>query len=76
MLAAVRNDYALGFKTAGSGAAASFAHGGSNREYQNYVVGYVDGGRGAVVMTNGDAGDEVVRATMRAIAAGYGWHSY
>lgn len=76
MLAAVRNDYALGFETAGSGAAASFAHGGSNRGYQNYLFGYVDGGRGAVVMTNGDAGDEVARATMRAIAAEYGWPSY
>lgn len=76
MLTAVRNDYALGFETAGSGATASFAHGGSNRGYQNYLVGYVDGGRGAVVMTNGDAGDEVARATMRAIASEYGWPSY
>jgi CubicO group peptidase (beta-lactamase class C family) len=76
MLTPVRNDYALGFEMAGSGAATSFAHGGSNRGYQNYLFGYVDGGRGAVVMTNGDAGDEVARATMRAIAAEYGWPSY
>jgi len=76
MLTPVRNDYALGFEIAGRGAAASFAHGGSNRGYQNYLFGYVDGGRGAVVMTNGDAGDEVARATMRAIAAEYGWPSY
>jgi hypothetical protein len=76
MLTAVRNDYALGFETAGSGATTSFAHGGSNRGYQNYLFGYVDGGRGAVVMTNGDAGDEVARATMRAIASEYGWPSY
>lgn len=75
MLTPVRNDYALGFEI-GGGAAASFAHGGSNRGYQNYLFGYVDGGRGAVVMTNGDAGDEVARATMRAIAAEYGWPSH
>lgn len=76
MLTPVSNDYALGFEIAGSGTATSFAHGGSNRGYQNYLFGYVDGGRGAVVMTNGDAGDEVARATMRAIAAEYGWPSY
>lgn len=28
------------------------------------------------LMTNSDAGDEVARATMRAIAAEYGWPSY
>jgi CubicO group peptidase (beta-lactamase class C family) len=76
MLTPVRNDYAYGFEMAGSGAATSFAHGGSNRGYQNYLFGYVDGSHGAVVMTNGDAGDEVARATMRAIAAEYGWPSY
>jgi CubicO group peptidase (beta-lactamase class C family) len=76
MLTPVRNDYALGFEISGSGAATSFAHGGSNRGYQNYLFGYVDSGRGAVVMTNGDAGDEVARATMRAIAAEYNWPSY
>jgi CubicO group peptidase (beta-lactamase class C family) len=76
MLTPVRNDYALGFEIAGSGAATSFSHGGSNRGYQNYLFGYVDGGRGAVVMTNGDAGDEVARAVMRAIAFEYKWPSY
>jgi CubicO group peptidase (beta-lactamase class C family) len=76
MLTAVRNGYALGFEVSGSGAAASFAHGGSNRGYQNYLYGFVDGRRGAVVMTNGDAGDQVARATMRAIAAEYHWPSY
>jgi len=76
MLTSVRNDYALGFEMTGNGAATSFAHGGSNRGYQNYMFGYVDGGRGAVVMTNGDAGDALARATIRAIAAEYGWPSY
>lgn len=75
MLTPVLNGYALGFEMAGSGAATSFAHGGSNQGYQNYLFGYVDSGRGAVVMTNGDAGDEVARATMRSIASEYGWPS-
>jgi CubicO group peptidase (beta-lactamase class C family) len=76
MLKPVLNGYALGFEVSGSGAATAFAHGGSNRGYQNYLYGFANGGRGAVVMTNGDAGDELARATMRAIAAEYGWPSY
>ncbi len=76
MLTPVKNGYALGFETSGSGSGASFAHGGSNRGYQNYLYAFEAGGRGAVVMSNGDAGDEVARATMRAIAAEYDWPGY
>ena len=76
MLTPVRNGYALGFEMTGSGAAAAFAHGGSNRGYQNYLYGFVHQGSGAVVMSNGDAGDEVARAMMRAIAAEYNWPGY
>ena len=76
MLKPVRNGYGLGFEISGSGADTAFGHGGSNRGYQNYLYGFVNSGRGAIVMTNADAGDEVARETMRAIAAEYGWPSY
>ena len=76
MLTPVQNGYALGFEISGSGTTAAFAHGGSNSGYQNYLYGFETGGRGAVVMTNGDAGDEVAREAMRAIASEYGWPSY
>lgn len=76
MLTPVKNGYALGFEISGQGAATAFAHGGSNRGYQNYLYAFVGGGDGAVIMTNGDAGDELARATLRAIASEYGWPSY
>ncbi|WP_332848377.1 hypothetical protein [Massilia sp. S19_KUP03_FR1] len=46
----------------GSGAATSFGHGGHNRGYSDLIVAYSGRGDGAVVMTNGDNGDEIARA--------------
>ena len=76
MLGPVKNGYALGLEIAGAGAARSFAHGGSNRGYQNSLFAYSALGEGAVVMTNSDAGADLARAVIRAIAAEYKWPSY
>jgi len=76
MLTPVLNGYALGFEMAGSGAATSFAHGGHNKGYQNTMVAYTQNGDGAVVMTNGDNGDELAGALVRAVAKQYRWPSY
>jgi CubicO group peptidase (beta-lactamase class C family) len=75
MLAPVQKGYALGLQVEGSGAASSFAHGGSNMGYQNTLFAYTAHGNGAVVMTNGDAGGELAQSVIRAIAAEYGWPS-
>lgn len=75
MLAPVQKGYALGYQVEGSGAAASFAHGGSNMGYQNTLFAYTGHGDGAVVMTNGDAGGELAQSVIRAIAAEYNWPS-
>jgi CubicO group peptidase (beta-lactamase class C family) len=76
MLRVVRNDYALGLNVEGKEATASFSHGGSNTGYQNTLFAYTEHGDGAVVMTNGDAGDELAPGLIRAIAVEYGWPSY
>lgn len=76
MLTPVKNGYALGLEIAGEGTARSFAHGGSNRGYQNSLFAYSEQGEGAVVMTNSDAGADLARAVIRAIAAEYRWPSY
>jgi CubicO group peptidase (beta-lactamase class C family) len=76
LLTPVMNHYALGFDIAGSGTATTFAHGGHNQGYQNTMVAYTGRGDGAVVMTNGDNGDEVARALVRAVAKEYGWPSF
>lgn len=73
MLTPVKNGYALGLGIDGSGNAAAFAHGGHNQGYQNTMVAYTGRGDGAVVMTNGDKGDELARAVVRAVAHAYHW---
>lgn len=78
MLAAPGKDkgYALGLQVEGSGAAASFEHGGSNMGYQNTLFAYTEHGDGAVVLTNGDNGAELAQGLIRAIAAEYKWPTY
>jgi len=76
MLRPVGKGYGLGLQLDGTGAAASFEHGGSNTGFQNTLFAYVEHGDGAVVMTNGDNGGELAQGVLRAIAAEYGWPSY
>jgi CubicO group peptidase (beta-lactamase class C family) len=76
LLTPIMKGYALGVGIEGSGAATSFAHGGHNRGYSNLMVAYSGRGDGAVVMTNGDNGDEIARALVRAVAQTYNWPSY
>lgn len=73
MLTPVKNGYGLGVEIEGKGPSLSFGHGGSNRGYQNTLYAFVEHGDGAVVMTNGDGGDEIGHALLRAIAFEYGW---
>ena len=76
MLTPVKNGYGLGLELAGQEGTRSFAHGGSNKGYQNSLFAYSDRGDGAVVMTNGDGGADLARALIRSVAAEYKWPSY
>lgn len=76
LLAPIMKGYALGVGIEGTGAATSFTHGGHNQGYQNLMVAYTARGDGAVVMTNGENGDELARALVRAVAQEYRWPSY
>ena len=40
------------------------------------MFAYLEGGRGAVVMTNGDRGGALADEILRSIAAEYGWPDY
>jgi CubicO group peptidase (beta-lactamase class C family) len=73
MLQPVRNGYALGFEVEGKDGSLSFGHGGSNAGYQNSLYAFTLHGDGAVVMTNGDGGDELAHSILRSIAATYRW---
>jgi len=52
-----------------------FGHGGSNDGFKCEMTALFEGGQGAVVMTNGDNGNQLASELMLAIAAEYGWSS-
>jgi CubicO group peptidase (beta-lactamase class C family) len=65
--------WGLGVEVAGSGDTLRFQHGGSNEGFRSSLVGFAKGGRGVVVMTNGDDGGVVADALIRAVSKAYGW---
>jgi CubicO group peptidase (beta-lactamase class C family) len=75
-LTAQPGGWGLGFALEGTGATRRFGHGGDNIGYKCRMTAYVGTGRGAVVTTNGDDGDLVHEALLRAVAAGYGWPDF
>ena len=76
MLTPGKGDYGLGLEVRGPADNRSFAHGGSNEGYENYLVAYTGSGDGAVVMTNGAQGNELAGELVRSIAAAGNWPSY
>jgi len=73
MLSRQAPEYGLGVAFEGAADSARFSHGGANEGYRAYLVAFREGGRGAVVMTNSDAGGEVAMELLRAVAREYGW---
>jgi CubicO group peptidase (beta-lactamase class C family) len=73
MLRTQIGSWGLGWTLGGSGPAATFSHGGSNAGYKAQLTAFVEGGRGAVIMTNGDQGTALIREVMAAVAEVYGW---
>jgi len=76
MLTPRSDDYGMGFTIAGEGGDRWFAHSGSNVGFRSHLVASVHGGRGAVVMTNGDRGFDLATEILRAIARTYDWPSH
>jgi CubicO group peptidase (beta-lactamase class C family) len=76
MLTKVLGDYGLGLALAETEGQKSFSHGGSNAGFQCMMFAYLTGGRGAVVMTNGDRGGALASEILRSVAAEYGWPDY
>ena len=67
---------ALGLFVEGQGNSARFTFSGSNVGYKCYLVGYLNAGQGAVVMTNSETGAPLVFEVLRSIAAAYDWPDY
>jgi len=68
-----KGSYGLGLSLEGAGASAAFGHGGSNAGFKCGMTAFIEDGRGAVVMTNGDQGGRLASEILRAVAAEYNW---
>lgn len=73
MITIEKEGYGLGFGVQGTGASATFGHGGSNAGFKCQMVAFVEQGQGAVVMTNSDQGSRLAQEVLRAVSAEYGW---
>jgi CubicO group peptidase (beta-lactamase class C family) len=75
LLVAHIDEQALGLGVGGKTERKYFTHGGANFGYRCMLVAY-QGGDGAVVMTNSDNGDALIREILRTIAHEYGWPDF
>jgi CubicO group peptidase (beta-lactamase class C family) len=73
MLTSGLGNYGLGLSMTGAGDSLRFGHGGSNAGFKGQFMGYVSGGRGIVVLTNGDAGSRLASEITSAIGREYNW---
>jgi CubicO group peptidase (beta-lactamase class C family) len=73
MMTLTGGSYGLGFALEAVGDEVWFSHGGSNRGFRARFTASAEGGRGAVVMTNGDGGGALAGEILRAVARVYGW---
>lgn len=76
MLTRIKGTYGLGIGVGETDGVASFSHGGSNAGFRAMLFATTSKGQGAVVMTNGEAGDALAGDILRSIAAEYQWKDY
>jgi CubicO group peptidase (beta-lactamase class C family) len=65
--------FGMGFLRAGEGSTAHITIGGSNQGYCSKMVAFLETGQGAVVMTNGEGGEDLNNEVFRGIAHVCGW---
>ena len=75
MLTPVKQGYGLGVGIQAAEGKRSFSHSGGNEGYRAYYIGYEDGD-GAVVMTAGENGGDLMMDLMRSIAQVYSWPDF
>jgi hypothetical protein len=73
MLTHVPGGSGQGFGLSGEGDAFRYRHSGGNAGFTCYAVAFAGIGRGMVVMTNSDAGTQLIRELTRSVAREYGW---
>jgi CubicO group peptidase (beta-lactamase class C family) len=66
--------WGLGVQLTNQDGTRRFGHGGDDQGFQNDLEAFTTGsGQGVVIMTNGDAGNELIPEILRAVARTYGW---
>jgi CubicO group peptidase (beta-lactamase class C family) len=68
--------WGLGVSVRPAGNGVAFEHGGANEGFRGQFFGFVESGEGVVVLTNSDAGDQLVGQVVQALARSYGWPGY
>ena len=76
MLSPVKEGVGLGLFIQGSGADLMFSHSGGNEGFRCFMMAYPERGQGAVIMTNGDLGLDLMPEIMRSLAVEYGWPDF
>jgi CubicO group peptidase (beta-lactamase class C family) len=74
MLTPDMNDHGLGPGISGGGA--RFGHGGSNEGFRCTFTAFIEGGSGAVLMTNSDNGSALAQEILLNIGLEYGWPGF
>lgn len=76
MVEPVAGNSALGLFIDEFGGEEWFGHGGSNEGFKCQFYGSLQGGRGVIVMTNGDRGSVLADEITRSVALVYGWPGF
>jgi CubicO group peptidase (beta-lactamase class C family) len=76
MLTPQKDEWGLGVSVQGTGRELRFGHGGANTGFRAELLMFPEAGVGAVVMTNGDRGGQVIDELFQSIAAEYGWPGF
>jgi CubicO group peptidase (beta-lactamase class C family) len=66
----------LGLGLEGEGHSARFAHDGRDEGFDAVLAAYVEGGQGAVIMTNANVDGDLFGEILRSIASEYQWPDY
>ena len=76
MMTAQIENVGFGVFVDGKDASSRFSFGGSNVGFKCIMIGYLNTGQGAVVMTNSENGTQLGNEILRSISAEYGWPDY
>jgi len=70
------SSYGLGLSIDEKGGGKYFSHGGSDEGFQSLLYAHQTKGYGAVLLTNSDAGFQLMPEILQSIAAVYGWDGF